>query len=89
MINKLYPKTKELDNLLKNIVKIKTNGPRAFRTTPKIAEQLSKYKSIRYLSRKDYVDITTHRRKTKRSIVYFSQDLKIKPYKNNGYIFEF
>jgi len=89
MVYCLFPKTLEIDRLLRNMMKIQTNGPRAMRTTPSVAEQLSKYKTIRYLSRKDHVDITTHKRKRNRSVVYFSQDLKIRPFKNNGYIFEF
>ena len=83
----LYPKTKEIEHFLENIMKIQTNGSRALRTTPNLAQQLSKYKTIRRLSEYDLIDITTRKRKKRRSIVYFPPQIHIMR-KNNSFVFK-
>lgn len=84
----LFPKTEDIDKALLRLMKVKTPIGRAIRVKPTLAQELSKYKVIRELSRMDLIDIASKKRGKKRSIVYIPPELHIKK-EGAAYFFDF
>ena len=73
----LYPKSKDIERLMDNFVKMDNIFGIAMRTTPNVAEQLSKYKAIHRLRELDAIDIARRKRGRPRSIIYFPPSVHI------------
>lgn len=66
----LIPRDKEIERIFNQFMQMDKKFPRSVRITPNTANKLSKYGTIRQLSRLDKIDIVRKKRKAGRSIVY-------------------
>ena len=66
----LIPRDKEVERIWNIFMQMDKNFPRSVRITPNTANKLSKYGTVRKLSRMDLIDIVSKKRRAKRSIVY-------------------
>ena len=72
----LYPKNKDVERLLENFYKMNIPYNKALSTKPDIARELSRYKTIRNLSRSNLVNIIG-KSGSGSSWVVFDADIKI------------
>lgn len=78
----LYSKTPDVDKLFDNLSKMNSIHGRAMRIQPDTARVLSRYKAIRILSEKEYIDIYSKRKHGKfKSLIYISPNLS---FQKNG-----